>query len=64
VADEEVDLAEFSAEVAQRYPLQFVSYAEISKDPSLKCGTGAPGQQRHLNIVIGKNVQAGSSTPF
>jgi len=58
-ADEKVDLAEFSAEVAERYPLQFVSYAEISKDPSLKFSTGAPGQQRHLNIVIGKNVQAG-----
>lgn len=58
-ADEKVDLAEFSAEVAQRYPVQFVSYAEISKDPSLKFSTGTPGQQRHLNIVIGKNVQAG-----
>ena len=57
--EEKVDIAEFSAEVGQHYPLQFVSYAEISKDPSLKFSTGTPGQQRHLNIVIGKNVQAG-----
>jgi len=57
--DDKVDFAEFSAEVEQRYPLQFVSYAEISKDPSLKFSTGTPGQQRHLNILVGKNVQAG-----
>src|SRR6478736_1142744 len=54
-----VDFAEFSAEVEDSYPLQFVPYAEISKDSSLKFTTGMPGQQRHLNICLGKNVNAG-----
>ena len=57
--DGKVDLAEFSAEVENRYPLRFVPYAEVAKDPTLKFSTGKPGQQRHLNILIGKNVQAG-----
>jgi 5-deoxy-glucuronate isomerase len=55
----EVDFAEFSADVDGRYPLQVVRYSELSKDPSLKFTTGAPGQQRHLNICVGKNVEAG-----
>ena len=55
----QVDLAEFSAEVKNRYPLQFVPYAEVEKNSSLKFSTGTPGQQRHLNILVGKNVQAG-----
>src|SRR5690242_20825961 len=29
------------------------------KDPALKFTTGKPGEQRHLNICLGKNVQAG-----
>jgi 5-deoxy-glucuronate isomerase len=57
--DQFVDIAEFSSDVGQQYPLQFVSYAEISKNPSLKFSTGAPGQSRHLSICLGKNVQAG-----
>ena len=57
--DGKVDLAEFSAEVEHRYPLHFVPYAEVAKDPTLKFSTGTPGQQRHLNILIGKNVEAG-----
>jgi len=55
----EVDLAEFSAGVDGEYPLQVVRYSEMSKDPSLKFTTGTPGQQRHLNICVGKNVEAG-----
>ena len=54
-----VDMVELSADVEHRYPLQFVSYAEISKNPTLKFDAGAPGQARHLNIVFGKNVEAG-----
>ncbi len=54
-----VDIAEFSSDVEQQYPLQFVSYAEISKNPSLKFSTGTPGQSRHLSICLGKNVEAG-----
>jgi 5-deoxy-glucuronate isomerase len=55
----EVDFAEFSADVDGGYPLQVVRYSDLSKDPSLKFTTGAPGQQRHLNICVGKNVDAG-----
>jgi 5-deoxy-glucuronate isomerase len=54
-----VDIAEFSSEVDGDYPLQIVRYSELSKDPALKFTTGVPGQQRHLNIVLGKNVDAG-----
>ena len=54
-----VDFAEFSADVDNVYPIQFVRYEQISKDPSLKFTTGTPGQQRHLSICLGKNVQAG-----
>jgi len=54
-----VDIAEFSCDVANAYPLQVVRYAEISKDPSLKFTAGVPTQQRNLNIVLGKNVEAG-----
>lgn len=57
--DHEVDIAEFSSDVEQHYPLQVVRYAEISKDPALKFTAGTTGQQRHLNIVLGKNVEAG-----
>ena len=53
------DLAEFSASVHRRYPLKVVRYAELSRDPTLKFTAGAPGQQRNLNIVLGKNVEAG-----
>lgn len=55
-----VDLVEFSADVEQRYPLQFVSCAEISKNPEQKFDTGILGQSlRHRIILIDKNVQAG-----
>jgi len=57
--EDQVDIAEFPAEVAHRYPLQFVSYQTVSKDPSLRFLTGGPGNTRDLNILIGKNVQAG-----
>lgn len=54
-----VDFAEFSCDVENRYPLRFVSYAELKKDSSLKFSTGSPGSARHLNICLGKNVEAG-----
>jgi 5-deoxy-glucuronate isomerase len=54
-----VDLAEFSANVEDAYPLQVVRYADICRNSSLKFTTGKPGQQRHLNICLGKNVEAG-----
>jgi 5-deoxy-glucuronate isomerase len=53
------DIAEFSADVSQRYPLKYVPYSTVSADPSLSFKAGVPGQQRHLNVAIGKNVEAG-----
>ena len=54
-----VDIAEFSCDVDNRYPLQVVRYADVSQNPSLKFTAGVPTQQRNLNIVLGKNVEAG-----
>jgi 5-deoxy-glucuronate isomerase len=53
------DLAEFSAPVANHYPIQFVPYAGILADGSLHFKAGGPATSRTLNILIGKNVQAG-----
>lgn len=57
--DQAVDFAEFSSDVEKQYPLQFVPYTEVAKNPSLKFSTGTAGQSRHLSICLGKNVQAG-----
>jgi 5-deoxy-glucuronate isomerase len=55
-----VDIAEFSAPVDNQYPLQYVNYAEMSKDPGLKFPTGqGTGASRHLHMSCAKNVQAG-----
>ena len=53
------DFAEFSAEVEGDYPLQFVRYADIKDDKTLHFTTGAAATTRDLNILVGKNVQAG-----
>ncbi len=53
------DIAEISAPVAKRHPVQFVAYANVQKDPGLHFAAGGPGAKRELNILIGKNVQAG-----
>jgi len=58
-ATSSADLAEFSAEVLQRYPVQIVRSADVSKDPSLKFSTGGPTSTRHLHMLFVKNVQAG-----
>ena len=55
----QVDIAEFSADVDHPYPLQAVSYQTVSKDPALRFNTGGPGNTRDLNILLGKNVNAG-----
>lgn len=54
-----VDLAEFSSDVENRYPLQLVRYSEVEKDPGLQFGTGGPGCSRNLSMLLAKNVQAG-----
>jgi 5-deoxy-glucuronate isomerase len=58
-SDGEFDLAELSAPVENQYPLQFVKFEEIRKDPALHFVAGKPPTERDLNILIGKNVEAG-----
>ena len=53
------DLAELSSPVERQYPLQFVAFADIRKDPALHFVAGKPPTERDLNILIGKNVEAG-----
>ena len=53
------DLAEIAAPVERRYPVQFVAFADVQKDPGLHFAAGSDASRRELNILIGKNVQAG-----
>jgi len=53
------DLAELSAQVSGRHPVQVVRFEEIRKDPTLHVDAGGPTAKRDLNVLIGKNVQAG-----
>jgi 5-deoxy-glucuronate isomerase len=53
------DVAELSAPVAQLYPIRMVRFADVQKDSSLHFHTGGPSAERDVNIVIGKNVDAG-----
>lgn len=53
------DVAEIAAPVDAKYPVQFVSFAEVQKDPGLHFSAGADASRRELNILLGKNVQAG-----
>jgi 5-deoxy-glucuronate isomerase len=55
----EVDLVECSAEVKGTYPVQVVRYSDVKKDPALKFRAGGDATSRDLNIIIGKNVEAG-----
>lgn len=54
-----VDIAEFSATVTKKYPLQVVRYVEVMKDPGLNFHTGSGGSTRHLNMLLAKNIEAG-----
>lgn len=53
------DLAELSSPVDQHYPIQFICYADVQKDPGLHFKAGGPGTERNLNILIGKNAETG-----
>src|SRR5919109_3519432 len=53
------DIAEFSSDVENKYPLQVIRYSEIKDDKSLHFVAGGAATTRDLNILIGKNVQAG-----
>ncbi len=57
--DEGCDLAEVSAPVSQRYPIKFVSYADVRLNPKLHLIAGKPPAERDLNVLIGANVDAG-----
>jgi 5-deoxy-glucuronate isomerase len=53
------DFAEISAPVRGRYPLQFVKFEDVRGNPTLHFQAGGPGTSRDLNILLGKNVDAG-----
>lgn len=55
----QADIAEFSSDVENQYPLTVVHYAETSRDPGMKFSAGGPGSSRELNMLIAKNVEAG-----
>lgn len=58
-SDGEFDMAELSSPVEKRYPLQFVAFKDVRGDESLHFMAGKPPTERDLNILIGKNVEAG-----
>lgn len=53
------DLAEIAAPVTGRYPVQFVRFSDVRQDPTLHLMTGAENARRDLNVLFGKNVEAG-----
>jgi 5-deoxy-glucuronate isomerase len=53
------DLAEVAAPVSRAYPVQFVPFKSVQENPGLHLTVGGPAAQRDLNILIGKNVEAG-----
>jgi 5-deoxy-glucuronate isomerase len=53
------DLVETSAPVSRKHPVQAIKFADVRKDPTLHFETGGAGARRDLNVMIGKNVQAG-----
>ncbi len=53
------DLAEVSAPVSGRYPIQFVSYQDVRANPKLHMIAGQQPAERDLNVLIGANVEAG-----
>src|SRR3989440_2603825 len=53
------DLAEVSAPVDGRYPVQVVRFADVRQNPKLHITAGKPPAERDMNVLIGSNVQAG-----
>jgi 5-deoxy-glucuronate isomerase len=53
------DLAEISAPVSKRHPVQHVKFADVQANPGLHFNAGAAASKRDLNVLIGKNVEAG-----
>lgn len=57
--DGRADIAECRAPITGTYPLRYIPYAEVEVNPGLKFQTGGDSARRTLNILIGKNVEAG-----
>jgi len=53
------DLAEIAAPVDGRYPVQLVRFADVQQNSELRFTAGKETNQREVNILIGKNVDAG-----
>jgi 5-deoxy-glucuronate isomerase len=53
------DLAEFAAPVEGHYPVQYIAFADVQRDPGLHFKAGGPASERELNILIGKNTKTG-----
>jgi 5-deoxy-glucuronate isomerase len=58
-SDAAFDLAEISSPVENKYPLQFVKFDEVRNSESLHFIAGKPPTERDLNILLGKNIEAG-----
>src|SRR5260370_38979242 len=48
------DLAEASAPVTGQYPLQFVAFADVRRDPTLHFAAGTQSCRRTLTTALGK----------
>lgn len=57
--DHGIDLAEISAPVEKQYPMQFVAFSDVRENEALHFTAGAPPNQRVINILLGKNIEAG-----
>ena len=53
------DLAEIAAPVSKRHPVQHVRFADVQSNPGLHFNAGGVSSKRDLNVLIGKNVEAG-----
>ena len=53
------DLAEVAAPVTRVHPVQFVSFRDVQADAGLHFAAGGPSAKRQLNVLVGKNVEAG-----
>ena len=53
------DLAEVAAPVDHQYPVQYVKFSDVKSNPALSFDTGGESSKRNLNILLGKNIEAG-----
>lgn len=53
------DLAEIAAPVTRCHPVQLVLFRDVQQNPGLHFEAGGPAAKRELNVLLGKNVEAG-----